>query len=449
VWDSATGEERWRFDDSEGSGWLSVDFSPDGTRLVAGNENGRLLNFDAAEGVVLQAFTGHTNWVMSVAYSPDGTKIASGSSDDSIILWDVEDESQLGDPITGLTNDVWAVAFSADGKILASADDDYVIRLWDVETHEPVGEPLAGHSDSIYALAFSPDGKILASGSRDMSVILWDTATWTQVAQLVNGHDDSVFGVAFSPDGKTLASGSADGTITLWDTTTYQPVSEPFATEPDWVNALAFSADGNYLAAAVGGTDNIASETALFSLDAPDALETACAIAGRNLTWDEWTRYMGDAPYRRTCADLPVHFSVIDNLGRKGNAAAAAGDTESARTFYSLATEWAVGSKAASSSNNLCWFGSIYGFADVVLPACEDMMNEAPSSGYYTDTRGLARALTGDTEAAIADFQAFVDWTEVYGLYSDLATQRLQWIVRLTAGDNPFDEETLEQLKSE
>lgn len=32
---------------------------------------------------------------------------------------------------------------------------------------------------------------------------------------------------------------------------------------------------------------------------------TACALAGRDLTRDEWTRFVGDLPYEPTCAQDP------------------------------------------------------------------------------------------------------------------------------------------------
>ena len=34
-------------------------------------------------------------------------------------------------------------------------------------------------------------------------------------------------------------------------------------------------------------------------------LKRACRIANRNLTREEWQRYMGDLPYRKTIPDLP------------------------------------------------------------------------------------------------------------------------------------------------
>lgn len=65
------------------------------------------------------------------------------------------------------------------------------------------------------------------------------------------------------------------------------------------------------------------------------------------------------------------------------------------------------------------------------------------SSVASSDSRGLARALTGKTEGAIEDFQDFINWTD-YGVQK---SQREHWIEALQAGNNPFTPEELEKLR--
>jgi hypothetical protein len=43
----------------------------------------------------------------------------------------------------------------------------------------------------------------------------------------------------------------------------------------------------------------------LWDVDPQSWLKRACAIANRNLTHEEWRKYMGDLSYRKTCPDLP------------------------------------------------------------------------------------------------------------------------------------------------
>ena len=75
--------------------------------------------------------------------------------------------------------------------------------------------------------------------------------------------------------------------------------------------------------------------------------------------------------------------------------------------------------------------------------ACEKAVALSPKDGDIIDSRGLARALTGDIEGAIADFQVFVEWTS----NKERKAQRQEWIKALQAGENPFTDELLKELK--
>ena len=71
----------------------------------------------------------------------------------------------------------------------------------------------------------------------------------------------------------------------------------------------------------------------------------------------------------------------------------------------------------------------------------------APDDGAIRYSRGLARALTGNSSGAIEDFQAYIVWAHQNG-QKDRVPQRQDWIAVLKAGRDPFDAQTLEQLKS-
>ncbi len=94
--------------------------------------------------------------------------------------------------------------------------------------------------------------------------------------------------------------------------------------------------------------------------------------------------------------------------------------------------------------NTLCWNGSLLGHAGDVMTACEQAVALAPDNGNVRDSRGLARALTGDLAGAIVDFEAFVAGTS----NNEARTQRLGWIEALRRGENPFTAEVLEALRT-
>ena len=68
----------------------------------------------------------------------------------------------------------------------------------------------------------------------------------------------------------------------------------------------------------------------------------------------------------------------------------------------------------SSEWNSLCWNGALAGFARDVMSACERAVALAPedSAGECRDSRGLAKALTGDNRGAIEDFKGFVEWAK-------------------------------------
>ena len=100
-------------------------------------------------------------------------------------------------------------------------------------------------------------------------------------------------------DGSTIAARGGDGIVSLFDVATGTRLGPPFAATPDDQLYVSLANDGTTLA--YGG--GLHSGIKVVDLD-PDAwIDASCRIAGRNLTTEEWTTYIGDlADFTSTCA---------------------------------------------------------------------------------------------------------------------------------------------------
>jgi regulator of sirC expression with transglutaminase-like and TPR domain len=96
------------------------------------------------------------------------------------------------------------------------------------------------------------------------------------------------------------------------------------------------------------------------------------------------------------------------------------------------------------SWGTLCGFGSLNNQAQDVMFACEKAVKLKPNDGIIRGTRGLARALTGNYQGAIEDFQVLVESIE-----DEENKARVEgWIETLKKGENPFTSEVLKEFNN-
>ncbi|BAY12459.1 nSTAND1 domain-containing NTPase [Calothrix sp. NIES-2098] len=460
----------------------SVSFAPDGKTITSASHD-NTIKLWSLDGKLLKTFTGHSAPVYSVSFAPDGKTIASASRDKTIKLWSLD--GKLLKTLTAHSAPVYSVSFAPDSKTIVSASHDKTIKLWSLDGK--LIKTFKGHSAPVYNVSFVPDGKILASASHDKTIKLWSLDG--KLIKTFKGHSAPVYNVSFAPDGKTIASASRDNTVILWNLNLdnlvvlgcnwlqdylpnhpetlaeLQPCQNQFML---MTAATTLVAQGEELAS-VGEVEkavtkfkqakqwnpqlhiNPETKTETLNLifqgkELAKQIDIQGAVAkfkkAQNLTPNI------DLELKTTGLDNnPEAFArklAISELDSLKNGLSSKGDFKKAISAYAKAEK--IDPKleiAADDWNILCWDGSLYGYAANVMFACEKAVTLAPKNGDIRDSRGLARALTGYSKGAIADFQAFIQWSND----SEQKSKRQAWVNDLKAGKNPFTEEELQKLR--
>jgi WD40 repeat protein len=96
--------------------------------------------------------------------------------------------------------------------------------------------------------------------------------------------------------------------------------------------------------------------------------------------------------------------------------------------------------------NNLCWDGSVNGYAPQVLFACDRAVAAAPDNAGVRDSRGLARALAGDRAGALQDFEFFLK--KAFDSDSGLLNRRRRWVAQLKVNKDPISAQDLDDLRN-
>jgi WD40 repeat protein len=191
--------------------------------------------------------TGHA----SISYDARRHRLAIGLPGAARLL-----DPATGDPrrliaVDGQPISSWVAFEPTSGSLVAGARDG-TLHYFDPDSGRPVGEPVTGPPAIIGPLVVADHGSHAATLGSDNTVAIWDIDAHTLLARLPTVTNDPT-SIALSPDGNQLLVVEPDGTATVWN------------------------------------------------LDEKSWITLACTQAGRQLTPDEWRRFLPDRDYTPAC----------------------------------------------------------------------------------------------------------------------------------------------------
>jgi WD40 repeat protein len=256
VWDARNGglvdERRYQ----QGTAVLAV-FSSDSERIHVENGYGLVetLERSTLHRVYPWMRLGSVEVMTLVAHPRDGSVIAV-REDGSFVRFDPASQTIVDSVGAGfLARETEGVAVSPDGSVMLTVQPSGLTSLLDLATHRWLGEGF--DSDGVVKAVYSPDGRQFAVAQPDR-IKLWDGATGAYQASLPIPSGTATVSMSYLPDSDHLLVASDDGRV--WTVDTHRK---------DW-------------------------------------FDRACAIAGRNLTRDEWSQYFPSRPYQITCPQWPA-----------------------------------------------------------------------------------------------------------------------------------------------
>ncbi len=198
---------------------LSVEFSPDGSRLAVGGADNIVRVCDVATGAQSLLIQQHADWVMSVAWSPDGARLVSASRDRTARMYDAKTGELLAS-FTEHAAPVNAVVFTPDGKSVISADRANNVFAWDVQEAKKLGE-FKGFDAEVFQLRVEGDALFSCAAH---GRVREHALTSRKPVHTCNPFSERAYSLALDPGTKRLASGAHDGEIRIWRIGDEQPL---------------------------------------------------------------------------------------------------------------------------------------------------------------------------------------------------------------------------------
>ncbi|MGE5191285.1 MAG: hypothetical protein ACM3U2_02205, partial [Deltaproteobacteria bacterium] len=210
-------------DEVPGSGTTALVVSPDGQLLAVADYKGLYLWSWQSEKPAEPIEIGRNRRIETLAFSPDGTMLLEGPENgrSEIVVRNVRSR----EVIRTLSNarkeaiSVRTLAVSDDNKLLVAPvwnGKRCVVHVWNIADGTIVRE-IDTDGMSPARIALSHDAKWLAIGGIQSAIKIWNLQDGTAPTSRFEGHEAWIRSLHLGPEGRVAITTGADGTVRIWD----------------------------------------------------------------------------------------------------------------------------------------------------------------------------------------------------------------------------------------
>jgi WD40 repeat protein len=311
LWNTVTGRELGHL--GLNNWFYELVFSPDSTWLAAANSGDTLVRVWEAGSARQVATLKHEKAVNDLAFSPDSQLLASASDDGQVRVWDVFADAER--PLKAYEGGETSVAFDPNGRYIALASK-HSMSIRNRETDHVKFKIREGGLD----MNFSQNRALLVARGIDNTTRVWNTSDGREVKHLKVEGD--LWKSIISQDGEYVATISTDPSVRRrgrsdperWTIRVVAVEDGRIVSsiEHESPYGTSFSPDGKYFLTvefhSQDSSEGIEASEYLIRarlLWPNDLINEACDRLTRNLSHEEWKRYLPDEAYRKTCPNLP------------------------------------------------------------------------------------------------------------------------------------------------
>ncbi len=211
IWQGKEKEERLVLEGHK-SKIFGICFSPNSRYLASLGGDKKLIIWETQSGRIVDQID-HTDARSHCSFSPDGKKIVTGDERGILYVRDLVKETSL--TLTGHTGPIQKCFFSPDGRFIFSSAMDRTIKTWDFQNIENLRVFPADFSPNLIQLSLNKQELAIASSS-DPSIKLLSAIDF-QEKQVFPGHKEPAQALHFSSDGNYILSGGKDALVKMWD----------------------------------------------------------------------------------------------------------------------------------------------------------------------------------------------------------------------------------------